>query len=111
MALSLWLDGLFEWKVWNKEGLRPRTMPSNPSTAYSEALLVARAADLASAKEWQLWCRGGMRPPSMPAHPDVTYKLDGWRGWRHWLGTESGASAPPQAAAAGQQRGSRKRKR
>ena len=136
VARALRLNSKNEWKAWCRNGARPVNVPSNPDQVYvhdgwigwghwlgtgnqfmknflpfSEALLVARAAGLASVKEWEAWCRDGLRPPNMPSAPGRTYKLDGWRGWRHWLGTEPGAAAPRQAAAAGQQRGSRKRKR
>ena len=78
---------------------------------FNEALVVVHAAGLAGEKEWRAWCRNGMRPPNMPAAPAETYKLDGWRGWGHWLGTEPCAAAPLPAPAVHQQHTSRKRKR
>ena len=78
---------------------------------FNEALVAARAAGLASQKEWHAWCRNGLRPPNVPAAPAETYKIDGWRGWRHWLGTERGGAAPLLALAASQHYASRKRKR
>ena len=136
VARALRLVSQKEWYVWCRSGARPANVPANPAAAYrhdgwlgwghwlgtgnqrtenfllfNEALVVARAADLASEKEWRTWCRDGMRPPNMPAAPDRAYKRDGWRGWRHWLGTEPGAAAPAPALAASQQRDGRKRKR
>ena len=28
-----------------------------------------------------------VRPIQVPAHPDGIYKVKGWQGWKHWLGT------------------------
>ena len=136
VARSLRLVSKTEWEAWRRSGARPANVPANPGMVYvhdgwlgwghwlgtgnqhtksflpfGESLVVARAADLASSTEWRAWCRDGMRPPNMPADPGRVYKLDGWRGWRHWLGTEPGAAAPLPALATGQQRASRKRKR
>ena len=71
--------------MWCRTGARPADLPAAPYKVYvhdgwmgwghwlgtgnqlmknflpfGEALLVARAADLASAKEWEGWCRDGL---------------------------------------------------
>ena len=48
---------------------------------FDEALDVAQALGLASAKEWKMWSKEGMRPPNVPSNPNATYKNGGWQGW------------------------------
>ncbi len=90
MARSFGLAGMAsakEWRVWSKEGLRPRNMPAAPDKTYKdggwqgwghwlgtgnqhtkeflpfkEALAEARSLGLASWKEWRAWCKEGMGP-------------------------------------------------
>ena len=52
---------------------------------FSEALAVARALRLNTAKEWRAWCKSGARPANVPAAPDTFYRDHGWQGWGHWL--------------------------
>ena len=52
----------------------------------------ARSLGLKSRKEWRAWAKGELegkptRPENVPAHPDGIYKIKGWQGWKHWLGT------------------------
>ena len=115
VARSLGLASSMEWKMWSKEGMRPRNVPSAPDEVYKcrgwqgwghwlgsgdqhtkvcleflpfeEALAAARSLGLASAKAWHAWCKVGTRPHNLPSNPHRTYKHGGWRGWGHWLGT------------------------
>ncbi len=59
---------------------------------FSDALAFVRALGIKSRKEWRLWIKGELegvarKPDDVPAHPDGVYKISGWQGWRHWLGT------------------------
>ena len=113
VARSLNLASQFEWKVWSKEGLRPRNVPADPSKIYKDhgwqgwvhwlgsgnikklskfapfgqALTYAQSLGLAGQREWVAWCKDGRRPPNVPSAPNHTYKDRGWQGWGHWLGT------------------------
>ncbi|MBC62123.1 MAG: hypothetical protein CMP11_06660 [Zetaproteobacteria bacterium] len=66
-----------------------------PNVKYScfiEAHKFAKGLSLKSRKEWRAWAKGEMpdkpgRPLHVPAHPDGIYKIKGWQGWKHWLGT------------------------
>ena len=116
LAQSLGLANRFEWQQWSKEGLRPRNVPSMPSSVYKdhgwqgwghwlgtgntksgteqflpfgEALAVTRSLGLVSWKEWQQWSKEGMRPRNVPSNPNKVYKDHGWQGWGHGLGTGS----------------------
>ena len=41
------------------------------------------------------------RPQFVPAHPDGIYKIKGWQGWKHWLGTaDKGLYVQQQESAA-----------
>ena len=78
-------------------GARVKREPPSPAglsttmfLRFPEALRLARSLGLADQSEWRAWCKDGMRPPNIPAGPDKIYKEDGWRGWRHWLGTGTG---------------------
>ena len=126
VARSLNLASSMEWKVWSKEGLRPRNVPCRPDNVYKDhgwqgwghwlgtgnqkgqkknflpfdqALRAARQLRLVSEKEWRLWCRTGARPANMPACPDQVYVHDGWMGWVHWLYHANLGPAPAPAAA------------
>ena len=54
---------------------------------FKKALLYARKLKLKSKKEWQDWAKNGVRPANIPSAPDQIYKVDGWQGYGHWLGT------------------------
>ena len=111
---SLNLKTKLEWAEWCKSDERPANIPSTPARTYKhdgwqgmghwlgtgilaggklvflpfkKALLYARTLKLKSQKEWKDWAKTGVRPANMPSHPDITYKLDGWQGYGHWLGT------------------------
>lgn len=61
---------------------------------FNDALAYVRALSIKSRKEWCLWIKGELegvvrKPDDIPAHPDGVYKISGWQGWRHWLGTSS----------------------
>ena len=73
------------------EAPKPRRRRRN-FKSFPEALEFARSLKLKSRKEWRLWIKGEMphipaKPDDVPAHPDGVYKINGWQGWRHWLGT------------------------
>ena len=129
VARSTQLTSSTKWHAWSKAGLRPPDVPAAPSVAYkgdgwrgwghwlgtgnqqpqkkrflpfAEALRAARACRLASEVEWRAWCKSGTCPPNLPSSPNAIYRGDGWRGWRHWLGTDSASVraelvAPPLA--------------
>ena len=131
MARSFGLAGMAsakEWKVWCKEGMRPRNMPAHPNKVYKdhgwqgwghwlgtgnqpskdkkvqflpfdEALRVARSLRLNTSSEWKAWCRTGVRPANVPATPDKVYVHDGWMGWVHFLYHANLDAAPAPAAA------------
>ena len=54
---------------------------------FKKALPYARYLKLKSLKEWEDWAKNGDRPANIPSNPHRTYKLDGWKGYGHWLGT------------------------
>ena len=66
-----------------------------PNTKYAcfvESHSFAKSLNLKSRKEWRAWAKGeitdkSLRPIHVPAHPDGIYKVKGWQGWKHWLGT------------------------
>ena len=114
-ARSLNLKSQAEWHAWSKSGARPANIPGCPDKVYKhngwqgyghwlgtgnvgvkkdqqflpfkEALLRARSLKPKGIKEWKAWCKSGARPNNVPYHPDRVYKLDGWQGYGHWLGT------------------------
>ncbi len=126
VAQSLGLASREEWKVWCKEGPRPRNVPSNPNRVYKdhgwqgwghwlgtgntqpgtgqflrfgEARRVAQSLRLNTQQEWRAWCRTGARPANLPACPDEVYVHDGWMGWVHWLyHANLGPATAPAAA-------------
>ena len=53
---------------------------------FTKALLYARLT-LKSNSEWRVWCKSEAREANIPSIPDRIYKLDGWQGYGHWLGT------------------------
>ena len=66
--------------------------PNAKYASFCEAHDFARSLQLKSRKEWRAWAKGEMphkpqRPNHVPAHPDGIYKVKGWQGWKHWLGT------------------------
>ena len=40
---------------------------------FSDALVVARALNINSAKEWKEWSKSGARPANIPYSPERTY--------------------------------------
>ena len=54
---------------------------------FKKALLYARCLKLKSSTEWRVWCKSEARDAKIPSCPNRTYKLDGWQGYGHWLGT------------------------
>lgn len=77
------------------EAPKPRRRRRN-FKSFPEALEFARSLKLKSRKDWRLWIKGEMpqipaKPDDVPAHPDGVYKINGWQGWRHWLGTAVGS--------------------
>ena len=113
-ARLLKLKSKEEWHVWSKSGGRESNIPSAPEKTYKhdgwqdyghwlgtgnlaggkvaflpfkKALLYARSLKLKSKKEWQDWAKTGVRLANMPSNPNQIYKLDGWQGYGHWLGT------------------------
>jgi hypothetical protein len=82
-----------------EETVQPKEQPSSealkPNAKYScflDAHSFAKSLSLKSRKEWRAWAKGEMpeknvRPIQVPAHPDGIYKVKGWQGWKHWLGT------------------------
>ncbi len=69
-----------------------KTKPNAKYASFFEAHEFARSLQLKSRKEWRAWAKGEMptkpeRPNHIPAHPDGIYKVKGWQGWKHWLGT------------------------
>ena len=67
--------------------LSMRRMDARPFDDFDDALLYARSLKLNGQKEWQEWCKSGVRKANIPSNPNQTYKHEGWRGYRHWLGT------------------------
>ena len=128
MARSFGLAGMAsekEWRVWSREGMRPRNVPSHPNDVYKdhgwqgwghwlgtgsqrpratkflpfeEALRVARSLRLNTATEWKAWCRTGARPANVPADPAKFYVHTGWMGWEQWLYHANLDAAPALAA-------------
>ena len=114
-ARSLKLKSKGEWTVWSKSGGREANMPSHPDRSYKhegwqgyghwlgtgnlvgghelaflpfkKALLHARSLKLKSMKEWRDWAKTSVRAANIPSAPHQIYKLDGWQGYGHWLGT------------------------
>ena len=114
IARCLKLKNTSEWRVWCKNDARDANMPSNPHATYKhdgwqgyghwlgtgnlvggklaflpfkKALLYARTLKLKTVIEWKDWAKTGVRPANIPSAPHITYKLDGWQGYCHWLGT------------------------
>ena len=69
-----------------------KVKPNSKYASFFEAHDFAQSLKLKSRKEWRAWAKGEMphkpeRPNHVPAHPDGIYKVKGWQGWKHWLGT------------------------
>ena len=113
-ARSLKMHSRQAWQSWSAKGLRPVNVPACPCQVYknsgwqgwghwlgtgtakrgpeqflpfAEALAMARSLKLPGHKQWKLWSKSGARPGGMPSAPERTYRLDGWEGFGHWLGT------------------------
>ena len=58
--------------------------------SFEKALYKARSFKPRNQTAWQVWCMlPGRLPAYIPSNPDVVYAQVGWRGWDHWLGTET----------------------
>lgn len=106
---SLQLRTQKAWRVWSRTS-RPANIPSSPDVTYArqgwrgyrhwlgtggwlpfeQAVQHVRSLGLRTQKDWEAWRKSGARPANIPSSPDATYARQGWRGYRHWLGT-----APP----------------
>ncbi len=67
--------------------------PNSKYASFLEAHDFAKSLRFKNRKEWRVWAKDEMadkpkRPAHVPAHPDGIYKVKGWQGWKHWLGTE-----------------------
>ena len=87
-------DGWEGWGHWlGTDSVRAKTfLRKKALLPFSEALLYARSLKLKTQKEWYAWRKSCGRPANIPSTPDQVYKLDGWQGYGHWLGT--GTVAP-----------------
>ena len=65
----------------------PRRDRKGEFLPFETALLHVRSLDLSGTAEWLAWCKSGARPANVPTNPARTYKLKGWAGYGHWLGT------------------------
>ena len=63
---------------------------------FKHALLYARSLKLVSRTGWRVWCKSGGRPANIPSVPEKRYKLNGWQGHGHWLGTGTAATKDQQ---------------
>jgi hypothetical protein len=74
---------------------RRRRVPGRRWRDFPRARDFVRQLGLADYPGWRAWCRGemkktkGTRPPDVPADPRKTYRGEGWRGMRDWLGLEA----------------------
>ena len=120
-ARSLKLKGNKEWREWHKSSARPANIPTGPETVYKhdgwqgyshwlgtavlagnqkkflpfmKALEYARSLKFSTVKEWHVWSKSGARPGNIPSNPHTNYKIDGWQGYGHWLGTGTKADIP-----------------
>lgn len=72
-------------------GARKRAKPGPAQghwMPFAAGLEHARALGLKRWRQWLLWSKSGDRPPAMPSNPHIAYAKSGWKGCRHWLGTE-----------------------
>ena len=82
-----------EEKILEKEQVGSENVKPNAKYAcFVEAHSFAKSLNLKSRKEWRAWAKGEIsekdqKPANVPAHPDGIYKVKGWQGWKHWLGT------------------------
>ena len=56
--------------------------------SFEKAREVAQSLNIKTRKMWREHCRTIGIPDGVPAHPDGIYKVQGWSGWKNWLGTE-----------------------
>lgn len=110
---SLRLHTVTEWRRWAASEKRPTDIPADPARHYAgegwvdmtdwlgapvtatralqfRSFIQARAyvqrLKLRDQKAWRDWCRSGQRPFDIPTNPHRTYRQQGWRGYRDWLG-------------------------
>ena len=58
----------------------------NGAWPFEKARHFVHALKLYSSEEWQAYSKK-QRPPFIPSAPHITYKNEGWKGLRDWLGT------------------------
>jgi len=64
--------------------------------SFEAARAFARGLGLLDRSEWEAYCRGELselfdaRPADVPARPDNVYRVEGWAGYRDWLGIKRG---------------------
>ena len=106
----LQLTNQTEWRALGRSGKRPKGVPAQPGQVYKndgwkgydhwlgtgnheqflpfeEALQVAQSFKMRTKVEWEAWCGRGERPSDIPSNPDQVYRITGWQGYGHWLGT------------------------
>ena len=54
---------------------------------FEDARRVVRALKLDGSRAWWYWSKH-YRPDNIPSTPDITYRLQGWKGMKDWLGNE-----------------------
>jgi hypothetical protein len=59
---------------------------------FKQARLFVHGLRLRSSDEWRRYCRGELpdrdpKPEDIPTNPHRSYKTDGWKGIKDWLGT------------------------
>ena len=64
---------------------------------FDAAVMFARSLGLSTRDEWGAWSTCAARPADIPTHPHEAYAGGGWRGFEHWLGTDAGVVAKPDA--------------
>ena len=117
-ARALKLKNKEAWFQWCKGGSRPSNIPPTPDVTYkrtgwqgyrhwlgtratnqrqrshsflgfAKALALVRALQLKTTREYAAWCATDARHSGVPARPEDVYAHEGWRGYRHWLGTDN----------------------
>ena len=54
---------------------------------FEDARRVVRALKLDGSRAWWYWSKH-YRPDNIPSTPDITYRLQGWKGMKDWLGND-----------------------
>ncbi len=76
----------------SKVSIAPELIAPKGYLSFAEAKKFAVTLNLKTRKEWRQFIKGDLpqlpaKPANVPAHPDGIYKIKGWQGWKHWLGT------------------------